>query len=103
MCTVLLSTYVGLNITRGRVVARKQMERQLMNDIVGTVVIAVPVANEITNQGIITAFELEHAVMFGMTYGAWFKIGMGVALVLLIVERGLSVRNKLYRTRETDK
>ena len=62
-----------------------------MKDLVGSAVVGVPVINEITNQGIITALELEQSIWLGMTYGAWFKIGMGVALVLLIVERGLSI------------
>lgn len=65
-----------------------------MNNLLGGTVIAVPVVNELTDQGIITAFDLERSVWLGMTYGAWFKIGMGVALALLIVERGLSVWSK---------
>ena len=78
------------------------MGSQDMKDIVGGSIIAVPVVNEVTNQGVITALQLEDAIAFGMTYGAWFKIGMGVALVLLIVERSLSIRNKLRRVRRTD-
>ena len=66
-----------------------------MKDILGGTIVAVPAINEVTNQGIITAFELEQAVILGLTYGAWFKIGMGIALTLLIVERALSIRNKL--------
>ena len=68
---------------------------QSMKDVIGGIVVTVPVVNETTNQGIITAFQLEQAVWLGMTYGAWFKIGMGVALLLLIVERGLSISGKL--------
>lgn len=66
-----------------------------MNDITGLTVVSVPVINELTNDGIITALQLEDAVIFGLTWGAWFKIGMLIALILLIVERGLSIRNKL--------
>lgn len=66
-----------------------------MKDVVGGAIVAVPVVNEMTNHGIITALKLDHAVWLGMTYGAWFKIGMGVALLLLIVERGLSVYLKI--------
>jgi len=62
-----------------------------MKDVVGSAVVALPILNEVTDQGIITALELENSIWFGLTYGAWFKIGMGVALVLLIVERGLSI------------
>ena len=66
-----------------------------MKEVIGAVTVAVPVVNEVTNDGIITALQLEDIVVLGMTWGAWFKIGMLVALVLLIVERGLSIRNKL--------
>lgn len=66
-----------------------------MSDWVAVSVVSVPVVNEATNNGIITALQLEDIALFGLTYGAWFKLGMFVALVLLIVERGLSVRNKL--------
>jgi hypothetical protein len=66
--------------------------------VVGSAVIGVPAVNELTNQGIITSLHLEQFVWWGMTYGAWFKLGMGVALLLLVVERGLSIwqtlRNK---------
>lgn len=63
-----------------------------MKDVVSGAVVGVPVLNEVTNGGIITALELENSVWLGMTYGAWFKLGMGVALVLLIVERVASIR-----------
>ena len=62
-----------------------------MREVTTTTVVALPVVNEITHDGIITALQLDQLVMAGLTYGAWFKIGMGVALVLLILERGLSV------------
>ena len=67
---------------------------QPMKDLIGSAVVGIPVVNEVTNQGIITALELEQSIWLGVTYGAWFKIGMGVALVLLIVERGLSIWSK---------
>ena len=70
---------------------KKVMLGHKMKDILGTAAIGVPVVNEITDQGIITALNLESIVVLGLTYGAWFKIGMGVALILLIVERGLSI------------
>lgn len=65
-----------------------------MNETTTTVVISLPVVNEVTNNGIITALRLEDLVLCGMTYGAWFKVGMGVALALLIIERGVSIWNK---------
>ena len=68
-----------------------------MNDVTTTVVVGVPVVNEVTNNGIITALQLEELAVLGMTYGAWFKIGMFVALGLLVIERGLSIWNKLNK------
>ena len=62
-----------------------------MKDILGGVIVAVPLANELTDQGVISALSLEESVLFGMTFGAWFKVGMTIALTLLIVERGLSI------------
>ena len=69
--------------------------REAMRDTVGATVLSLPVLNEVTDDGIITALRLEETVLIGMTYGAWFKIGMLVALVLLIVERALSIKNKI--------
>ncbi len=68
-----------------------------MKDLAVATSISVPVVNEITNDGIITALQLEDTVILGMTYGAWFKVGMFVALVLLIAERTLSIKNKLRK------
>lgn len=73
-----------------------------MKDIIGGTVVALPVINEITDQGVITALDLELVSWLGLTYGAWFKIGMGVALALLIIERALSIRNKLVNRRNSD-
>ncbi len=53
--------------------------------------------NEITNNGVITALDLEDIVLLGMTYGAWFKLFMFIALVLLVVERALSISNKIEK------
>lgn len=66
-----------------------------MKDIIGTTIVAVPVVNELTQDGIVTLLELEEIVFLGMTWGAWFKVGMGIALLLLIIERALSIRIKL--------
>ena len=66
----------------------------MSNNAVSSVVIGVPVVNEATNDGIITALELDHLVFMGMTWGAWLKVGMFIALVLLIIERTLSIYNK---------
>jgi hypothetical protein len=66
-----------------------------VRDVAAAAVMGVPVVNTVTNNGIITALELEQSVLFGMTWGAWFQVGMGIALTLLIVERALSIRSKL--------
>jgi hypothetical protein len=68
-----------------------------MRDMVAKAVITVPVLNEITQDGIITSLHLETYAWLGMTYGAWFKLGMGIALLLLIVERSISIVNKVRR------
>ena len=67
----------------------------MSNNAVGSIVVGVPVVNEATNDGIITALELDQLVFMGMTWGAWFKVGMFIALLLLILERVLSVRMKM--------
>ena len=59
-----------------------------------TLIVSVPVVNEVTSDGIITVLELEQYAWLGMTFGAWFKLGMFIALVLLVIERTLSIRNK---------
>jgi hypothetical protein len=66
-----------------------------MKDVIGATTISVPIVNEISNDGIITALQLEEVAFLGMTWGAWFKVGMLVALILLIAERALSIKNKL--------
>lgn len=71
----------------------------MMRDQVGTMVVAVPVINEATEKGIVTALGLENIVLLGMTWGAWFQIGMFVALILLIAERALSIWHKLRGTK----
>tara|TARA_R100000951_G_scaffold115836_1_gene125284 strand:+ start:2918 stop:3139 length:222 start_codon:yes stop_codon:yes gene_type:complete len=62
-----------------------------MRDLLAKTIIAVPIINEFTDQGIITALKLEQSVLFGLTFGAWFKVGMIVALGLLIIERTVSI------------
>ena len=68
-----------------------------MRDTVGAITLSLPVLNKVTDDGVITALRLEETVILGMTYGAWFKVGMLVALVLLIAERALSITNKIRR------
>ena len=72
-----------------------QIRSVLMFDNTGsTLIVSVPVVNEVTSDGIITVLELEQYAWLGMTFGAWFKLGMFIALVLLVIERTLSIRNK---------
>ncbi len=66
----------------------------MSNNVVGSTVVGLPIVNEVTNDGIITALELDQVIFFGLTWGAWLKVGMFIALVLLIVERSLSIFNK---------
>ena len=72
-----------------------------MRDLIAKAVVTVPIVNEITGQGIITALHLENSVWLGMTYGAWFKIGLGVALLLLIVERTTTIYNNIKNSNKT--
>ncbi len=66
----------------------------MSNNVVGKVVVGLPIVNEATNDGIITALDLDLLVFLGMTWGAWLKVGMFIALLLLIIERSLSIYNK---------
>lgn len=66
-----------------------------MKTVVAVSTVGVPIVNEVTNDGVITALDLENVVVAGMTYGAWFKTFMLVALVLLVVERSISIYKKL--------
>ena len=67
----------------------------MSNNLLASTVVGVPIVNEATSDGVITLLDLEEAVIFGMTYGAWFKVGMFLALILLIVERVLTIKSKL--------
>lgn len=62
----------------------------MKENIVKTVV-AVAAGNEVTDNGVITALGLEQSVLLGMTFGAWFKVGMFIALILLIGERASNI------------
>lgn len=63
----------------------------MIKEVLGGVTIGVPLVDEITDGGVVTALSLEKSVWLGMTYGAWFKLGLGVALVLLIIERSTTI------------
>ena len=71
-----------------------------IKDTVATIAVGVPVLNTVTEDGVVTALQLEHVVLLGMTWGAWFKVGMFVALLLLITERSVSIWHKLKRKKE---
>lgn len=63
-----------------------------MKEVVAAVAVVTPVVNEVSDNGVITALDLENYAMLGMTWGAWFKIGMLIALILLICERACTIR-----------
>ena len=67
----------------------------MSNNLLASTVVGVPIVNEATSDGVITLLDLEEAVILGMTYGAWFKVGMFLALILLIIERVLTIKSKL--------
>lgn len=64
-------------------------------DTVRAAVVAVPIVNEVTQDTIITVLELENVVWLGVSFGAWFKIGMAIALALLILERTINIVQKI--------
>lgn len=64
-----------------------------MKENVVKTIVAVAAGNEVTNDGVVTALSLEQSVLFGMTFGAWFKWGLAIALVLLLIERAINVWN----------
>jgi len=68
-----------------------------MRDILAGSVVALPIINEVTKDGIVTALDLESFIWLGLTYGAWFKIGMSIALTLLIIERAVSIFIKIKK------
>lgn len=68
-----------------------------MHDITVRSLVALAAGNEVTNGGVISALDLEKLAAFGLTFGAWFKIGLFVALVLLICERAFSVHKACRR------
>ncbi len=43
------------------------------------------VSNEVTDDGVITALELEQMVLAGISYGAWFKIIAAISVVSVIL------------------
>lgn len=73
--------------------------RFYMRDLIAGSVVALPIINEATEQGIVTVLSLESFVWLGITYGAWFKIGMAIALTLLIIERSISIITKIRNRR----
>jgi|VirMetMinimDraft_7_1064189.scaffolds.fasta_scaffold00669_13 hypothetical protein len=73
-----------------------------MRETIQSIVVGVPIANELTNQGFITALDLEQSVWLGMTYGAWFKVGMALSLTLLILEKIINIYTK-FKARKSNK
>ena len=48
-------------------------------------VVAVPVVDQVTNNGIITALSLENYVIWGFTFGALFQLLMFVSVLLIVI------------------
>jgi uncharacterized membrane protein len=48
-------------------------------------VVAVPVVDQVTNNGIITALSLENYVIGGFTFGAIFQILMFISVLLIVI------------------
>lgn len=71
-----------------------------MKGIAAGATIGVASTNLLTQDGVITALNLEDTVLLGLTFGAWFKIGMTIALILLIVERGVGIYSTLSKKKE---
>lgn len=55
------------------------------------------IANEASDDYVITLMELENTIWWGLTFGAWFKVGMALALFLLVIERIVNIYNKVRR------
>lgn len=65
-------------------------------------VVAVPVANQVTDNGIITALSLENYVFCGMTFGAIFQILMFISVLLIIlinINKIFKEAKKMFRPR----
>lgn len=61
-------------------------------DVLKGVVVGIPVLNEVSNDAVITALQLDNLAIWGLTYGAWTKVIILVALVLLVIERITTIR-----------
>ena len=58
------------------------------------------IANEVSDDYVITLMKLENTVWWGLTFGAWFKVGMALALFLLVIERIVNIYNKVRRNND---
>ncbi len=65
------------------------MKEPLAYTAVGTALV-----NEVSGNKIVTVETLENLIFLGMTWGVWFKLVLGLSLVLLVVERIWSIRLK---------
>lgn len=74
-----------------------------MSDVVKGVLVGVPVLNEASDNAVITALQLDNMAIWGMTYGAWMKVIIGIALLLLIVERITTIRKNWRSGNENKK
>lgn len=70
---------------------------EVMKEALPLTLVAGAVVTEIDDT-VITASELENVALWGLTFGAWFKIGLLIALVLLIAERATSTYKNIKET-----
>lgn len=63
-----------------------------ISDALKAVIVGVPIVNEVTGDTVITALALDNMAWLGITFGAWMKILIAIALVLLLVERVVTIR-----------
>lgn len=70
---------------------------EVMKEALPLTLVAGAVVTEIDDT-VITASELENVALWGLTFGAWFKIGLLIALVLLIAERATSTYRNIKET-----
>lgn len=73
-----------------------------ISDAFKAVIVGVPLVNEVTDDTVITALQLDNMAWLGVTFGAWMKILLAVALVLLLVERVTTIRKNWRDARSNE-
>lgn len=73
-----------------------------ISDAFKAAIVGVPLVNEVTDDTVITALQLDNMAWLGVTFGAWMKILLAVALVLLLVERVTTIRKNWRDARSNE-